>query len=213
MKKILSLDISSNTIGYALFEYDDASCNLIKYGNIKPPKSNKGNLSFRALAASKDLRVLLKSEKPDEVAVEAYASRFNKGRSTIRTIIVLSFFNEQLQLTTLDELNITCDSYPVMTIRSTISNHLNKHIVSKEEMFDAMCVNFKSFTPRKNRSGNIADESMDETDAIAVGFCHYLIKQKSVAAKTTTKPVKSKANPAIKQRSKKKEAKQNGVSE
>ena len=94
MKKILSYEVSSSTIGYSVIEYDLNSINLVEYGNVKPPKSDKGSLSYRALSAVKSITAIVERVKPDEVAIEDYAKRFSAGRSTARTIIVLSFFNE-----------------------------------------------------------------------------------------------------------------------
>jgi Holliday junction resolvasome RuvABC endonuclease subunit len=174
MKKILSFDVSSSTIGYSVIEYDLNSINLVEYGNVKPPKSDKGSLSYRALSAVKSITTIVERVKPDEVAIEDYAKRFSAGRSTARTIIVLSFFNELMCLTVLDKLNIEAYRYPVITIRSSISHHLSIKTISKEDMFKVICDNFKNFLPKKNKVGGIKEESFDEADAIAVGFCHAI---------------------------------------
>jgi Holliday junction resolvasome RuvABC endonuclease subunit len=178
MKKVLGLDISSSVIGYSIIEFDDKNINLIKYGHIKPPGSDKGSLSFRALDASKNVRKLLLSEMPDAVAVEMYANRFAAGRTTARTIIVLSFFNELCQLTCLDSIGIESDKYTVSNIRSTISKYLNNKSISKDQIFEVIKNTFPTFTPRINKNGNIGTESFDQADAIAVAFCHAIVNQK-----------------------------------
>lgn len=174
MKKVLGLDISSNVIGYGIIEYDKDNINLIKYGHIKPPDSKSGSLSFRGLAASKKVKELLIKESPDSVAVEMYASRFSAGRSSARTIIVLSFFNELMSLTCLDSIGIETDKYTVSNIRSVISKYLKNKSISKDEIFEVIKDQFPSFTPRVNKNGGIGKESFDQADAIAVAFCHAI---------------------------------------
>jgi len=180
MPKILGLDISSNTIGYAVIEYDDKNISLIKTGHIKPPPSSKGSLTFRAMKASEKIKSLLLTEAPDSVAVEAYASRFTAGRSTARTIIVLSFFNELVSLICLQTLGYETDKYPVTSVRSVISKHLNIKSVSKDDIFNLMKTTFPSFKFDLNRVGNISKEYFDQADAIAVAYCHAIKNQKNI---------------------------------
>lgn len=179
MKKVLGLDISSSVIGYSIIEFDDNNINLVKYGHIKPPGADKGSLSLRGLQASKDVRDLLLRERPDAVAVEMYANRFAGGRTTARTIIVLSFFNELCQLVCLDSLGIESEKYTVANIRSTISKYLKNKSISKDQIFEVIKNTFPTFTPRVNKNGNIGTESFDQADAIAVAFCHAITNQKN----------------------------------
>ena len=48
MSKILGLDISSTTVGWAIIDADKSGYNLVEHGHIKPPNSTKGSLTFRA---------------------------------------------------------------------------------------------------------------------------------------------------------------------
>jgi Holliday junction resolvasome RuvABC endonuclease subunit len=178
MKKVLGLDISSSCIGWAIIEYDNSKIELLKYGDIKPPDAKKGSLSFRALKASKELAALLLAEKPDEIAVEAYANRFAGGRTTARTIIVLSFFNEMCQMVCLDTLGFESEKYPVANIRSVISKFLKKKSISKDEIFEVIKNYFSNFNPRISKSGAYGSETFDQADAIAVAFCHAIKNQK-----------------------------------
>lgn len=178
MKKVLGLDISSSVIGYGIIEYNESEINLIKYGHIKPPGSDSGSLAFRGLGASKKVAELLRSESPDFVAVEMYANRFSAGRSSARTIIVLSFFNELMSLTCLDSIGIETDKYTVANIRSTISKYLKNKSISKDQIFEVIKSTFPNFKPRINKNGNIGAESFDQADAIAVAFCHAIVNQK-----------------------------------
>jgi Holliday junction resolvasome RuvABC endonuclease subunit len=178
MKKVIGLDISSSVIGYGIIEFDENNINLVGYGHIKPPGSDKGSLAYRGLEASKMVRDLLKKESPDAVAVEMYANRFSAGRSSARTIIVLSFFNELMSLTSLDSVGIETNKYTVANIRSTISKYLKNKSISKDQIFEVIKSTFPTFIPRTNKNGNIGSESFDQADAIAVAFCHAIVNQK-----------------------------------
>jgi Holliday junction resolvasome RuvABC endonuclease subunit len=180
MIKVLGLDISSSTIGYAVIEFDKNSINLVSYGHIKPPASSKGSIAYRVLEASKEVRKLFKSVNPDYIAVEDYAKKFSVGKSTAKTIIILSVFNEVVSMTSLDEIKREPHRYNVLNLRSVLSKFFLKTSVSKEEVFGLMVDHFKNFIPKKNKLGNIAKESGDESDAIAVALCHSIIFQKNI---------------------------------
>ena len=81
MIKVLGLDISSTTVGWAIFEIKNKEYNLVEYGNIKPPKSSKGSLTFRASDYYDSLLSFLNEKKPDFVAIEAYANKFPRGNN------------------------------------------------------------------------------------------------------------------------------------
>jgi Holliday junction resolvasome RuvABC endonuclease subunit len=170
MKKILGFDISSSTIGYGLIEYDENNIKISEYGHLKPPGSDKGTLAFRALSASKLLKDLLLKINPDYVAFEDYANRFSEGRSSARTIIVLSVFNEVSAMTCLQTLGFEPVKYPAVTIRSSLSKINGQKITSKEEAFNFITTNYSDFKLRHKKTGKIKDECFDEADAIAVAL-------------------------------------------
>jgi Holliday junction resolvasome RuvABC endonuclease subunit len=178
MKRILGLDVSSATTGWCIIAYDDKTEHLIEYGHIKPPKSTKGSLAFRALSYSDTLKSFLKQKNPDFVALESYASRFPRGKSTARTIITLSLFNEVTSMGCLEAINMEPTSYAVSTIRSILSKMSKTKITSKEEAFEYICKYFEGFETRKNRAGNLAKECLDEADAIAVCLT-YIYKDRN----------------------------------
>jgi Holliday junction resolvasome RuvABC endonuclease subunit len=178
MKKILGLDISSATVGWSLIEYDDKTETLIEYGYIKPPNSTKGSLAFRSLGYLKTLKKFLAEKNPDFIAIEAYANKFPKGKSTARTIITLSHFNEVTSMGCIEVLNIDPVSYAVVTVRSCLSKMSNTKITSKEEAFEYTSKYFKNFKKRNNRAGNLAKECFDEADAIAVCLT-YIYKERN----------------------------------
>jgi Holliday junction resolvasome RuvABC endonuclease subunit len=177
MKKILGFDISSSTIGYGLIGFDDVETKIIEYGHLKPPGSEKGSLAFRALSASKMLKELLLKINPDYVAFEDYANRFSEGRSSARTIIVLSVFNETSSMTCLETLGFEPIKYPAVTIRSSLSKIKGDKITSKEDAFDFICKNYPDFKLKYKKTGKIKDECFDEADAIAVALT-FLNKEK-----------------------------------
>lgn len=172
--KVLGLDISSATIGWALLNADDTGLTLDEYGYITPPKSSKGTLTFRVSETFDKISGLLDEKSPEIVAIESYANKFPAGRSTARTIIVLSVFNEVVSMAALRSLGKDPVRYPVATIRSKLSKLSGKKISSKEECFDFICDYFPNFETRLNRSGNIAKECFDEADAIAVAATFYI---------------------------------------
>lgn len=175
MKTVLGLDISSSTIGYALLQYDDLlNINLIEYGFIKPPKSTKGSLAFRANEAVKKCNALMSKMLPTSVAIEAYANKFSAGRSTANTIITLSVMNEAVSIGCINTMGIDPIKYPVVTIRSVLSKHLSMQIVSKDDVYPAICNSFKSFLAPTNRRGLPAKEAGDIADAIAVALTHII---------------------------------------
>jgi Holliday junction resolvasome RuvABC endonuclease subunit len=174
MTKVLGLDISSATIGWALLSVEDGELSLSEYGHISPPKSKAGSLTYRASEAFDEVSILIKEKNPEIVVVESYANKFPAGRSTARTIIVLSVFNEVISMAALRIMNRDPLRYPVVTIRSKLSRLAGKKISSKEECFDFICDYFPTFTVRKNRNDNISKECFDEADAIAAATAYYI---------------------------------------
>jgi len=169
--KVLGLDISSATIGWALVESLEDGPSLVEYGHIKPPKSNKGSLVYRlSCAYNKVEELFVRFRDVDYIIIEAYANKFTPGRSSARTIMVLSVFNEVVSLSCYRTLDKEPIKYAVASIRSTLSKFFNKKITSKEEAFEAIKDYFKNFTVILNRSGKIKKECYDEADAIAAAL-------------------------------------------
>lgn len=174
MNRILGLDISSATIGWALLVDSNEELCLKDYGYISPPKSKKGSLAFRASKAFEEIESLVRTTSPDIVVIESYANKFPSGRSTARTIIVLSVFNEVCAMAVLKATGKDPVRLPVATIRSKLSKFYKQKVSSKEECFDLIEAQFSDFKIRKNRAGNIAKECFDEADAIAVAAAYYI---------------------------------------
>tara|TARA_B100000131_G_scaffold322863_1_gene378446 strand:- start:2509 stop:3042 length:534 start_codon:yes stop_codon:yes gene_type:complete len=173
MIKVLGLDISSSVVGWAIVDCSGSKPALLEHGNIKPPKSNKGSLTYRASEYYNYICSFLDEKKPDFVAIEAYANKFPRGRSTARTIIVLSFFNELTSMACLRTLGYEPEKYAVVTIRSQLSKLFGSRIVSKEDTFEYIKNNISGFVTNKNRNGKISKESYDEADAVAVALAYF----------------------------------------
>jgi hypothetical protein len=68
MHKVLSLDVSSTTIGWSLISESEGLIKVIKHGHIKPPKSDL-SLARRALKSQYLLKSLIKDLKPEDVLI------------------------------------------------------------------------------------------------------------------------------------------------
>lgn len=178
MNKILSLDISSATIGWAAFDYDLSKAQLLDYGHFKPPdkKKAKGCLPVRLDAAINFLEQLIAHFNPDEIIVEDYAKQFSKGKSQASTIILLATFNEVLGWVSYKKIGKDVNRIPVTTIRSIIGKHFQTKIVSKDEIFPVIIKNSLIYKTKLNKAGNIKKECGDEVDAIACGMTWILQK-------------------------------------
>jgi hypothetical protein len=174
MPKILGLDISSSTIGYSVFEFDNKTITLLNYGYIKPPNKSKGSISLRLEKTGDLIRDLLLKFEPDYVAVEDYAKRFSAGRSHANTIIILSVFNEQVCLECFKYLKKDVYRYPVLTIRSQMSKLLNVKIVSKDDIYNEILKHCNIFKSSFNKNGTMRKEDMDVVDSMAVSLTFIL---------------------------------------
>ena len=178
MKKLLSLDISSSTIGWSVFTFDGTNLTLIDCGYYKPIKKAKGCLSLRLKATISFIEDLVKKTEVDDVICEDYAKRFSKGRSSANTIILLALFNQICQLASFNVLNRPAYTYAVSSIRAAIGRYYGVKIVSKDEIFPVLKKHSNIFLIEKNKRGNIKVESGDIADSMAVGMAHVLIINK-----------------------------------
>lgn len=173
MKKILGLDISSKTIGWALLSDKKE---LLKYGHLKPPskKKSKDNLSLRLDFAFEGINNLVSDLSPDIVVIEDYSKKFTRGRSSANTIIVLACFNEVCGLAIYKKTKNKPERIPVTTLRSLVKKKYNMEISDKESVFKFCKNNFKNYLPKINRNGKVREESYDEADAIIVSLGYML---------------------------------------
>lgn len=177
---ILGLDISSATIGWSLLEAVDDKYSLKKYGHIKPTSKKKSddNFSLRLNYAFDAITDLVKKESPDVIAIEDYAKKFSKGRSSANTILILSSFNEVCGLAAYRASKLKPIRIPVTSLRKLVKKEFNCNIDDKKDVLDFCKKTFNNFLTKNNRAGNIQKESYDEADSIIVCLGYYLETKK-----------------------------------
>lgn len=165
----MGVDISSSTIGYSVCE----SGKLTVQGHYKPLKSKvKGknkSLAERLSQTYLDMKKIFKKNKPDVVVIEDYAKRFSVGRSSARTIIVLSCFNEVVAMACLDSIKKMPIRYTVSSIRKTLGI---KGKTEKEDVLEKILNIYPEFKVSLNRNDNTKKEVFDEADSLAVIIHH-----------------------------------------
>jgi Holliday junction resolvasome RuvABC endonuclease subunit len=173
---ILGLDISSATIGWSLLEVAGDKYSLKKYGHIKPTSKKKSgdNFSLRLDHAFNAITDLVKKESPTVIAIEDYAKKFSKGKSSANTILILSSFNEVCGLAAYRASKITPVRIPVTTLRKIVKTEFSCNIDDKQDVLDLCKKTFNNFLTQNNRAGNIKKESYDEADSIIVSLGYYL---------------------------------------
>ena len=176
MKRILGLDISSATIGWALIEEGNGEIVLIKKGHISPPskKKSKDNIALRLNYAFEEITLLVEDLEPDVVAIEDYAKKFSKGRSSANTIIILSSFNEVCGLAAYRVTDKKPVRISVSRLRALVKKEYSQNIKDKEDVLAFCREKFKNFSTQKNRVGNIKKECYDEADALIVCIGYHL---------------------------------------
>ena len=94
-----------------------------------------------------------------------------KGKSTAKTIIMLTTFNRMICLTSYDYLGSSPKLYSVMTIRHGLKT--GKELPKKEEMPALVAQHLGiTFPYEYNKKGNIKVESFDKADGMAVALYH-----------------------------------------
>lgn len=180
--KILGLDISSSTIGWAIL---DGSGKLLKYGHIKPLKKAKADKQGKGYVARladayAHVYALVKNECPDAIVIEDYSRKFSHGKSTANTIIVLATFNEACALACYHASDIEPVKYPVTTMRKHVGNKFDNKMPKKDDVFPFIEKQYKDFEITKTRFGNIKSEHYDEADAIFTALAHIIISQENL---------------------------------
>lgn len=184
-ERIISLDISSSTIGWALIEADveKPTHKLIEYGYIRPPSKAKAekigqSFSYRLNSIFDSVEQLFKEHNPDVIAVEHYVLGFSKGRSQIKTISILSSVNEAVCLAAFRHNKKEPERIPVQTIRARMSKKFGYKVKDKEDVLKAVKKEFSNFVPEiSTRTMKIKAQSYDVSDAIAVGLTYIILKR------------------------------------
>jgi Holliday junction resolvasome RuvABC endonuclease subunit len=197
VKTILGFDASSTTIGYCVLSLDESAnaISFVKSGYIKPLK--KGSIIERIVDTRNKVQKVIVDAQPDYIAIEEII-QFMKGKSTAKTIIMLTTFNRMICLTSYDYLGKEPTLYSVMTIRHGLKTGTD--LPKKEEMPDLVSQHLGiTFPYEYNKKGKLKVESYDKADGIAVALYHTFALSGRVKSKTK----KAKAKPKGKSKSKK----------
>ena len=172
MKRVLGIDCSSTCIGYCILEIDDS--NNIKYIScdyIKPIKT--GTIVERIANTRDKLKKIIDDTKPDYIAIEDIIS-FMQGKSTAKTIIMLTTFNRMVCLLAYDYLKANPQLFNVMSIRHGLK--LNKILPKKEEIPDLVAAHLGIIFPFElNKKGKVKVENFDKADGVAVALYYAFI--------------------------------------
>jgi Holliday junction resolvasome RuvABC endonuclease subunit len=174
--RILSLDISTTTIGLAVIDYDDKGMKLAFLDYFKPPK--KGSI-FKRLSETKEYILnILDKYKPDDVAIEDFIL-FMAGKSGAKTIVPLAIINRMIGLTVLEMTGKEPHLFNVNSIRAKLKRDDKKRL-QKEDMPDRVAeilgiqFPYKTKVNKKTKIQERIAENEDMADGAAVGL--YFIK-------------------------------------
>lgn len=174
--RILSFDISSSTVGWAVFDIDKKSnIKLFDSGFFKPLKN--GHIFNKLQNVRNHITILVKQYKPNKTAIEEIA-QFMPKVSSANTIITLALYNRIVGLTIFDLLKEPPAMFSVMSIRHGLK--LTKDLPKKEDIPQLVenILNIKLPVQYK-KNGSIKSEMHDQADAIACGlyYCYKLTNQ------------------------------------
>jgi Holliday junction resolvasome RuvABC endonuclease subunit len=169
--RVLGFDISSSVVGWALLEINEEQISLLNFGFYQPKKT--GNIIEELALTRIDIKNLIETNKPDEIAIEQLIE-FMKGASSSKTIIKLTSYNRMISLLAYDYLGKVPNIYNVLAIRHGIKT--GGKFPSKEDIPDLVAKHLKIKFPyiyKKNKK--ISEVSGDIADGIAVALYHCFI--------------------------------------
>lgn len=163
---IVGLDASTKTIGFCVLEIIDSKINLRHLEHFSPPK--KGNIFERLNKVREYIFDKLEQFKPDKVILEDVVL-FMAGRSTAKTITSLAILNRTVGLAVMNKMGEAPELLNVMSIRHSIKK--NKKLPAKEEIPELVAEILDiDFPWVYNKKGQVAPESYDQADSIAVAL-------------------------------------------
>lgn len=168
MKRVLGFDVSSTTIGYCVLEVDEQADKIdFVYANyVKPLK--KGSIIERIVDTRDKIQVIIDQVKPDYIGIEDII-QFMQGKSTAKTIIMLTTFNRMIGLCAYDYLKRAPELFSVMTIRHGLKT--DKVFPKKEDMPELVAKHLGiQFPYEMNKKGKVKVESFDKADGVAVAL-------------------------------------------
>ena len=196
MKRVLSFDASSTTIGVCVLSYDDDTISLDYIDYYKPPK--KGNIFERLAQVRQYIESKIDEFDPDDVSIEDIVL-FMKGNSTAKTITTLAVLNRTVGLAIFNKMDKPPYLYNVMRIRHAIKE--DKALPSKQDIPELVAKILSiDFPYILNKKGNLAEENEDMADAVACGLCHaYMDRAGKADQLQITKKKKKKRKKKITQ--------------
>lgn len=178
--RAISFDISSTTIGYAVFEYDEVYFNLLKCSYLKPSKNKKLSLFDKFSAIKKEINKLFDEYKPEEIIIEEIIKYF-PGASSANTIITLAVWNRMIGLYSYEYFNKSPHLFTALAVRHGIKRQ--KQFPTKEEIPALVKTYVGNLDFPLNKKGELKTESYDMADAIALGLFFILKEQGKIKKK------------------------------
>ncbi len=172
-KRILGFDVSSTTIGYCILDIDEVSGKIdyVAADYVKPIK--KGHIIERVADTRTKIQKIIEVTKPDYIGIEDII-QFMQGKSTAKTIIMLTTFNRMIGLLAYDYLGRAPELFSVMSIRHGLKT--GKELPKKEDM-PALVSNHLgiTFSYGVNKKGKTKVENYDIADGIAVALYYAFV--------------------------------------
>lgn len=189
MTKILGFDISSSCIGYCVLDIDEAnSIKFISTNYLKPLK--KGSIIERIVDTRNKIAKIISDTQPDVIGIENII-QFMQGKSTAKTIIMLTTFNRMICLASYDYLQKVPELFSVMTIRHGLK--INKNLPKKEDMPELVAHHLGiKFPYEYNKKGKKKIENFDKADGIAVALYYAFVLTERVQRKVKKSKSKKK---------------------
>lgn len=180
MKRILGFDVSSTTIGYCVLDIDDHNeIHFVSASYLKPIKT--GSIIERIVDTRNKIQTIINQVNPDEIGIEDII-QFMQGKSTAKTIIMLTTFNRMIGLCAYDYLKKSPELFSVMTIRHGLKT--GKDLPKKEDMPELVAQHLRiTFPYETNKKGKIKVENYDKADGIAVALYYALVLSGKVKRK------------------------------
>jgi Holliday junction resolvasome RuvABC endonuclease subunit len=177
---VLGFDCSSSTIGWGFIGVENDLLVLLAHGHIKPMDS-KFPLLERLNSVFDDIELLCNKLSPTHISIEDIflfmGGKKGKGGSTAQTITILTAFNRIVGVSAFRKANGNVKLFSVHEIRKIIKNSYPE-IKKKIEKDDIPNIIVNCLEPKFeniiNKKGNVAKETFDESDGIAVAWAYAL---------------------------------------
>jgi len=172
---ILGIDCSSSTIGWGLLTLEKMP-KLVSYGHIKPLEAKKGDIITRLSNTFNRIQGLVSDLDPSVIYVEEIKKSFKRGMSSAQTITVLAGFNRVTSVAASLVSNKEIKFINESTVRTKIKELLSLgKKIEKDEVPSIIVEHLdKRFKGPLNTKGNVAVETGDEADGIAVAWAGCL---------------------------------------